>query len=360
MVEAMQVDERALTHKPSGSYDLVGFIFTNRCNFACRHCCNESDSHKVAALDLAEIVRGIDEASQCPGVHEIGISGGEPFLFQATLSAVIRHAASRGMPTQVTTNAFWARTPAKAQELLSGLYRDGLRALNISTSRYHLEFIKPERLQFAARAAVEVGLRTRVNYVTSRTFHLEDSSALFGPLADQLEFLPMPCIPTGRAADQVVVDDLEMRASLPLGSCERFFKSLAIDYDGNAFPCCSPGGFTDPLKLGNIREQSVGSILAGLDQNLLIQILRSLGPTYFAPFIVDRLGESALDQHFVDQCHFCHTVMSDPMTAEVVREVVQQLEHDLQLLQWDLTALLEHAATVPVATQTSVGLMSPS
>ncbi len=332
---------------PSSGYDLVGFIFTNTCNFRCRHCCNESDARKVASLDVDEILRCVDQTAGCAGIREIGISGGEPFLFRATLSTVIRYAAERGLPAQVTTNAFWARSEQRAHDILASLREDGLRGLNISTSRFHLDFIRTERLVFAAQAAVDLGLVTRVNYVTTRSFHLEDSKRLFGQLADALEFMPMPCIPAGRAAEQVAPDEFEPRPGLPLGSCERFFRNLAIDYTGGAYPCCSPGGFTEPLRVGNIREQSVDEILDGMDQNLLIQILRSLGPTYFAPFIRDRLGETALDGPFVDQCHFCHTIMSDTRMEAVVRDAVAQLETDLSRLQWDLSALLDHAGHEP-------------
>lgn len=328
----------------SAGYDLVGFIFTNRCNFACRHCCNESGTHKVAALDAEEMFRCIDEVTRCPGIREIGISGGEPFLYTRTLSRIARHASERGFPTQVTSNCFWARSPQKATEILTGLHADGLRGLNISTSQYHLEFVRPERLAFAAQASVDLGMVTRVNYVTTRTFHLEDSRDLFGSLADELEFKAMPCIPAGRAADRVPVEDFELRPGLPLGSCARFFKSLAVDFDGDAYPCCSPGGFTEPLKLGNVRDQSVDAILSGVDRNLLVQVLRALGPTYFAPFIVDRLGEEALDTPFADQCHFCHTIMSDDAMRGVVGDALAQLEADLSELHWDFAGLIEHAS----------------
>lgn len=346
-VDVAMTGRTSLSRNPSASYDLVGFIFTNRCNFTCLHCCNESDSHKTAAMNVDEICQAIDDAAQCKNIREIGLSGGEPFLFQTVLSSVLRHAQKRGFPSQVTTNAFWARSEAKANALLSKLRMDGLQGLNISTSQYHLQFIRPERLRFAAGAAVNLGLVTRINYVTTRSFQLDDSRHIFGPLADHLEFKAMPCIPTGRAAEQVDPNDLQLHSGVPIGSCERFFKSLAIDFNADAYPCCSPGGFTPPLRLGNVRETSIGGILDTLDDNLLIQILSALGPAYFAPFIEDKLGSKSIAGPFVDQCHFCHSMMTNQSMVEVIRATVAQLESDLSKLTWDLTTLLRHTAMDP-------------
>ena len=64
---------------------------------------------------------------------------------------------------------------------------------------------------------------------------------------------------------------------------------------------------------------------------------------YFAPFVAERLGAAAVAGPFVDQCHFCHTIMSEPAPAEVVRTAVKQLRRDLSALRWDLAGLLDHA-----------------
>ncbi|MEA2471519.1 MAG: hypothetical protein QOE38_2518 [Thermoleophilaceae bacterium] len=327
---------------PSSRYDVLGFLFTNRCNFKCRHCCAESHSRSAELMEIGDILERIDEAASYPHFMEIGISGGEPFLYRKHLAAICRHAAERGLSVAVTTNAFWALSPEAATERLRGLRDDGLRCLNISTSQFHLEFIHPDRLRYAARAGVSLGLIVRVNCVFTNSFGVDDARALFGDVADAVEFIHIPCVPSGRAAEAVAAGDFPVHSGIPYGTCAKHFTKLAISTSGDVFPCCSPGGFTEPLKVGNVWEQTIGEVLESLDDNLLVQVLSAFGPAFFVPFVSERLGAPPAGP-FVDQCHLCHTMMSDTTMRAVIAEALDQLRRDLASLEWDVTTLAHEA-----------------
>jgi MoaA/NifB/PqqE/SkfB family radical SAM enzyme len=93
-------------HAQGSGPDVVGILLTSSCNFACRHCCNESGPARHQTLSFDEIARRIDGARDIPSVREIGFSGGEPFLFPDLLKDAVRYAAGCGFSVSVTTNGF--------------------------------------------------------------------------------------------------------------------------------------------------------------------------------------------------------------------------------------------------------------
>lgn len=332
-----------LTPAPLQGYDVLGFLIADKCNFTCAHCCNESHPHGETLLDTATICRTIGEAQQAGGFREVGISGGEPFLFPKQLAAITQHAAACGFSVAVTSNGFWATSPEAAARALGPLHADGLRCLTLSVSQFHLRFTTPEKLCTAVRAALDLGMVTRVNVVRTTTFGEADVRRLLGDLAGRAEFVSIPCIPTGRATDLVFMDELPLSPGVPTGSCAQHFTKLAVTAAGEAFPCCSPGGFTAPLKVGDVTRQPVGEILAGMARNPLLQVLHHVGPAFFAPFIVRALGREALRDAYVDQCHLCHSIMSDARLYAVVESILDALTQELAALHIDITALADLA-----------------
>src|SRR5262249_38248279 len=126
--------------------EVLGILLTSRCNINCRHCCNDSGTAHTGAVSFESIAHLIDSASEIASIPEIGISGGEPFLFPDLLHRVVAYAGARGYSSSITTNGFWGRSTAMPRHL--ELLRDeGLRSICISSSIFHREFLPAERLQ---------------------------------------------------------------------------------------------------------------------------------------------------------------------------------------------------------------------
>ncbi len=323
------------------SYQVLGFLVTDRCNFTCSHCCNDSHPRNSSLMDIEDIYRCIDQAKESKSFREIGISGGEPFLFLKELMRIIRYAADQGFSVSVTSNGYWATSEEKAHTLLKDLYNCGLRSLNISVSSFHLKHTTPLKLRYAVNAAINLGIVTRVNCVCTETFGIDDARELFEGVGHSVEFVKIPLIPIGRAATSVSPDELSLRFNVPIGSCAQHFTKLAIAVNGDVFPCCSPGGFTEPLRVGNIKAEAIDDIINHMNDNLLTQILSTVGPAFFVPFIKRKYGENALGQHFVDQCHLCHTIMSDKTMHDIIYEALAELRAELSEMNLSVEMLAE-------------------
>src|SRR5439155_23338962 len=101
-------------------------------------------------------------------------------------------------------------------------------------------------------------------------------------------------------------------AAIPNGKCSKHFEKLAVDPSGNVFPCCSPGGFTAPLQMGNIHQTPLEQIVETARNNKMLAILESVGPHFFIPFIQEADAAPPLPDRFSDQCHACNVIMSEP------------------------------------------------
>ena len=308
--------------------DVLGLLITNKCNFACRHCCNESGPANANTVRIEDVARIIDGARDVPSIREVGLSGGEPFLYLPIVREIVRHAAALGLSASVTTNGFWGRSPA-APKLLADLRSDGLTALHISTSEFHEEFRKRDVVVTAVRLALDAGLRVTVNIVATPGCPPAAVREALGELAEQVDFVVMPLLPSGRAARDATPAEFATGSPLPVGNCREHFRKLAVDLEGDVYPCCSPGGFTPPLKVGNVRALPLSEILTVSDGNRLLAVLESVGPAYFLPFLRAEGLDTELPESFSDQCHLCHAMLSSTQCAERVAAEADNLVNEL-------------------------------
>jgi MoaA/NifB/PqqE/SkfB family radical SAM enzyme len=310
---------------PSGPH-VLGILMTAKCNIVCRHCCNDSHPLNATTVPFEQIAHAIEMACDVPSIKEVGISGGEPFLFVPLLLRIIEFAATKGFTSSVTTNGSWGKHSERASTLLSQLKAAGLRAINISTSKFHQEFVDMATICTSITTALSVGLKVTLNVVSSRSLSVDGLRAALGDLANDIEMVVMPCVPAGRGGAHVAADEFIQEYAVPRGNCTEHFRKVAIDVAGDVYPCCSPGGFTPPLRLGNVRNASLGSILEASTQNKLLAILESVGPQYFLPFLRRSAHlHPSLPDKFSDQCHLCNVMLSSERYREVIKSAADQL-----------------------------------
>jgi MoaA/NifB/PqqE/SkfB family radical SAM enzyme len=189
--------------------DVLGILITSKCNIICRHCCNESHPKATTVMSFSDIDKLIEEAGKSQNFREIGISGGEPFLFLDLLYNICNSAAKRKLSCSVTTNAFWARSNDSAVKILGQLKSAGLSALNVSTSIFHQEFINLSKVTTAVRAALELNLAARVNYVANSASEVEFAlREKLGDLTDHIKIEVMPCLPVGRGGNSMSKEEI--------------------------------------------------------------------------------------------------------------------------------------------------------
>ena len=248
------------------------------------------------------------------------------FFFLPLLRRTIAHAAYRGYSSSVTTNGFWAQSRSVLRQL-NLMRNDGLSSVSISTSLFHQEFVSLDRVIIAAREVLNAGLKVTINVVTSEGFDEREVISAIDEFAEDENFslVVMPCLPAGRARIDVDTSEYTKKSFTPSGNCSTHFRKLAVDKRGDVYPCCSPGGFTPPLRMGNVHERVLTDIIKDSADNALLAILESVGPVYFLPFLRSRFRESEFEDRYSDQCHLCHEIMSSPAYLEAINEATDVL-----------------------------------
>ena len=118
----------------------IAFGYSTQCNIKCGHCVAADDEPKKAKMDLTQTKR---IATEMAFAHVRGISftAGEPLLFLNDIVELLGVCRQNGIYSRVVTNGFWAKTPRRADEIVSKLKTAGLSQLRISCSRWHQEHV---------------------------------------------------------------------------------------------------------------------------------------------------------------------------------------------------------------------------
>ena len=124
-----------------------GLMVNYRCAARCGHClylCSPQRETEYIAPDLAEAVFRRVKALGTPSMH---ISGGEPFLDEEALCAVLRAAQQAEMPIDyVETSSSFVTTPEAALRTVRRVRALGVRTLSLSISPYHNEFVALDKV----------------------------------------------------------------------------------------------------------------------------------------------------------------------------------------------------------------------
>lgn len=143
MIEKERFDKFNEVVYPLWKPDSLSMTISYHCNASCDHCYNASgpnrDKHCMLWKELATSVREWTEL----GVKEVGISGGEPFLFVDELVEILRGLRELGVERIVPfSNGFWGRDPAHAERILerlkaAGFGRSPADQIKISVGEFH-------------------------------------------------------------------------------------------------------------------------------------------------------------------------------------------------------------------------------
>jgi MoaA/NifB/PqqE/SkfB family radical SAM enzyme len=321
----------------------LALLITAHCNASCTHCSTSCGPHRREHLSREQIFKLIDEAAELTSTEKLKVllSGGEPFLDFDLLLEVIRYAKGKRAIVTVVTNAYWATSVERARDLLIQLKQAGLRSFAISTSRFHQQFIKRQRVERALQASREVGMRCTLKYVRTRSDALDREgirSWATGVGAHDVQDFPLlPYLRTG-ASEQPETDYIR-DAGLPNGPCPAAI--LTVREDGRAFTCCTPGSFTELLKLGHATRESLHEVNARFHFGGVQQILRHGGPGEFVEAIRAKGQSHRLRHNYASVCDLCTHIASEPILAAIATEIADALEVR------QVKALVESTSPVP-------------
>ena len=304
----------------------VGLLLPERCDAECSHCWFSSGPNRTRSMEPHEARGYIDQAAEVSTVEWISFTGGEPFLMPEALVELVRYASERGFKVECATNCSWATSRRQAERRLGELADAGLDTVNISMDDFHQRHIPFERVRSCYEASKELGLKTVIMCASSRsnTLGIDEIRLRLGDegihdiragrptspvsaLAVETGFIPV-----GRAAS--IPEEEWLIGDGPLdGPCEEVLRDIGIAPSGQVLPCCSAAVLVDYAHLGDAWTERLPELLGRASLNPLFKILSSEGPRG-----LDRLIDGSRGDRYVNRCHLCHDVLSDPRLPDAI------------------------------------------
>ncbi|MGK0607334.1 radical SAM protein [Enterococcus gilvus] len=253
-----------LDSKSLYSPEFISIITTYKCTAACKECCFECSTWAKDRLSFAQVCKIIDDAVDMKSVKFVVWTGGECTLLGDTLFEGIKYAKSKGLPSRIVSNGWWAKDFKSAKKMLNKMIDNGLVELNISTGDNHQEFISEDTAILAATCGARLGIAS----VLSIEKHSESS------------FTPKK-LKENRIYKQFIQDDenvnmfsvinpiwisLHKDTSYSYSSqeinhpdlkkgCDNIFTFLGVDPNGNQIGCCGlTMRYIPEMNLGNIYD----------------------------------------------------------------------------------------------------------
>jgi len=324
-------------------------LTTDQCTARCAHCSMNSSPHRRARLDADRMCGYIDQALESTAIRFVIFAGGEPLLLGEDLYRTLEHVRLRGMRSRVVTNGYWARTPAKASEVVRALRDAGLNELNLSIDDFHLPFVDARHVKLAFDAARATdfdaviivhcsGPNTRFNAAEldellgerlPRMFDEEREAVSFGRTTTRpfvaVSNSTLQAIGRGAELDVGEVASVERwpEKARAIGGCPWAVRSPAITPEGRLVACCGFEVAGNPiLDIGDLSAASLPALLGEADQDLPINMIALEGP--YA--IMDQLKE--LDPslpfrpHYRSFCELCQDIVTNPILRRALLELM--------------------------------------
>ena len=325
------IDLQWLAHLADMPLFFSGLVVENttRCNARCAMCYQSAgpkgaDTWGKAALETKEIKQLLRDAIRLETLYpRFHLSGGEAFLDIDACLELFEEARAVGfLDITTTTNAFWARTPARAREVVSRLRRAGVTSMEISWDYWHTPYVTGDAVSNCLVACAEEEIETNLRLLATRSHSYTEALDRLRPdaVACAGRITGGPVFATGRAARELDPDDFYRQTELD-GNCHTVL-NLTVNALGNVFPCCAGLDQTDNYVFGNIRERSIDDIVDRLERSALVRTIVFHGVASLLP-LLERQGID-MGREYNGICHLCWSIFSRP-------ECVQAIERELEL-----------------------------
>lgn len=258
----------------------VIFVATEACNFACEHCFVPKTPRK---LDIDLACAFLEDCAK-DGVMYVGFSGGEPFLAQDFLCALIKKAVQNDMLfDRLMTNASWWQTEADCATSLERIFNAGFDGkLGISFDAYHgqsaqkiASFLKIVSnifgdLQNCELVAVTHPFDKAINAKTAKMH-----KALFALIDEKLDIVNISYVPDD------CKDERFWRAKTWFAEdfCAGPGNVYYVHANADVAACCGYANECAPLIIGNIAQNSYAQIVQNAKESLQNGFLRTVYTT---------------------------------------------------------------------------------
>ena len=309
---------------------VLGLFLTYRCTSMCRMCCVDAGPLRKEEMKLEDALSCVRQAAEI-GINTLSLTGGEPFLCFEKMLKISHLASQLGLKVNVLTNCFWAETERIAAEKLRKLKESGLEKITINTDEFHQEFVPLTHVKRCFKVARRIGLEIELRCIrTKKTKGITYFATEIGALEDDRVTLnEFPVTPVGRGAEL----DSEMLIYPPLVATKCLFvlRLVAVEPNGNLAACCGVGGFSQPLIVGNIRENCLEELIEKADQDLLYNYLSIYGPQSLVEIMREKGYKPIVAEKHVDLCHVCFDLLKNVENQRMVRETLKLIVDEISL-----------------------------
>jgi organic radical activating enzyme len=313
--------------------DYLSFAGTYQCNLTCPHCCVPIEW--TDRLDIAIALRFLEDAFG-QGVHILGFTGGEPFLYPDFVIALTRRATELGFRfDKVMTNGVWFQDLRQLEQVLSALRDAGFRGkIGLSVDKFH--GIQTAKLATFCRAARQVFDRDSIlalSYASARPDKgLEPIQKLAAELNAVVEWsdllgryllvspdltmtLNWNHLATVERAEQLPGDPWD-GSWFEEDYCEGPGQALIVNPRGEVKPCCGFASDLDQLTIGNIHTDTAAQVIdQGRRHPYVGKVFRE-GLTAIRVEILER-DPTALPRATSNHCFFCWHVLTRGLESGV-------------------------------------------
>ncbi len=328
------IAETRMTSHPRATEHLstLHVAYSFACGLSCAHCIFRCGPDVLRTMGLAAAKTYIDQAARV-GIRKIVFTGGEPLFHPGELRGLIHHAATQGMQCALMTNAFWASSRNRTEVCLIELRDLGLQSITLSTDRYHLLAVPVENLQRALDVSGKIGLQVAVKI--ARLQHDPIAEGLCRDLCDSTtRILVQDISPLGRASSLRHAVRLRPSWTFTGPGCST---PPVLLPNGNLLTCCNLPArdlkVTDfPLVLGNIREESLATLLRRRSTDPLLNTLRSRGPSTVLTLLARHAPQTRVSKkaEYHSGCDLCFRLFCRTQDKRVLYAALENpfpLEH---------------------------------
>lgn len=341
----------------------IGLLITYQCNIECKHCGLSCSPREKEWMTMAEM-KDIAVQSSDSGVTSIALTGGEPTLLRheelCNYFRFIKNETSINN-IRIVTNGHWAKSYDKAYAILKDWKDAGLDELNVSCGEFHQEYIPLQNIGHAYKAGCDLDFATVLlsGEFTKRKHEGKITPYDFEKLLScrilhQHEISPyiskrhaLSCNHAfyyGRGKNHIKKEDVPLikYRHIP-NTCNHTISSLSFHPDGNVTLCCGVGvRDVDFLSIGNWKEESLQTILARSNNDLIANLIRFYGLKSLKEKLITAHPELGLTnkQDYTGQCELCFELFSNEKVLHYLQTKGLELEDEL------ITKKVMHLSTV--------------
>lgn len=302
-------------------YDSCGILLTENCNAKCKMCCDSRGRVIGKTLSKNEIDIILNNIKECKEITTVGITGGEPMLYQNLVEYIFDYDFERNMKFTLKSNGFWGKDKQSATDFITK-YKNKLVNISFSYDEFHKEFLELQCIKNIIEIADDLEVNTEVvGCFLENGMQPSDILRELGSCAYKTNFAYQPVIRTGSAQTSFEdsqfckIFDVSKHSPKCLGVLD---KTILVNPNLDVYPCCSQVIENTLLLMGNLNNESLKDVIDAIKYNKVLYTLLTEGFTPFLGFLKKLNIEYPMK--LTSACELCEYLFKDDWFLRLLKE----------------------------------------